>query len=57
MDKTGTIEIKIIGQIGSIELKPDNYDIKQLAGMLQNIEDLLYPGQKNDRPLITYNVQ
>ncbi|HRG22647.1 MAG TPA: hypothetical protein PLQ57_16520 [Saprospiraceae bacterium] len=57
MDKTGTIEIKITGQIGSIELKPDNYDIKQLAGMLQNIEDLLYPGQKNDRPLITYNVQ
>lgn len=57
MDKTGTIEIKITGQIGSIELKSDNYDIKQLAGMLQNIEDLLYPGQKNDRPLITYNVQ
>ncbi|MBK8701231.1 MAG: hypothetical protein IPN29_17505 [Saprospiraceae bacterium] len=57
MDKTGTIEIRITGKTGSIELRPDNYDIKQLAGMLQNIEDLLYPGQKNERPLITYDLK
>ncbi|NLT51461.1 MAG: hypothetical protein GXX85_11140 [Ignavibacteria bacterium] len=57
MDKIGDIEIRVIGKSGSLELKPDNYDIKHIASILQNVEDLLYPNNKKDRPLITYDIQ
>jgi hypothetical protein len=57
MDKIGEIEIRVVGKSGNLELKPDNYDIKHIASILQNVEDLLYPNNKKDRPLITYDIQ
>lgn len=57
MDKIGDIEIRVIGKSGNLELKPENYDIKHIASILQNVEDLLYPNNKKDRPLITYDIQ
>lgn len=38
-------------------LSPENYDIKHIASILQNVEDLLYPNNKKDRPTITYDIQ
>jgi hypothetical protein len=57
MDKFGHIEIRILGNKGNLKLSPDNYDVKEIISMLQNIEDLLYPTNKKDRPLITYDLQ
>lgn len=57
MEKIGDIEIRVIGKTGNQELKPDNYDIKHIASLLQNVEDLLYPNNKKERPLITYDIQ
>ena len=57
MDKIGDIEIRVVGKLGNLELKPENYDIKHIASILQNVEDLLYPNNKKDRPLITYDIQ
>lgn len=57
MDKIGDIEIMVTGKSGNNDLKPDNYDIKHIASLLQNIEDLLYPNNKKERPLITYDIQ
>lgn len=57
MDKIGNIEIKVIGKSGNNDLKPDNYDIKHIASLLQDVEDLLYPSNKKDRPLITYDIK
>lgn len=57
MDKIGEIEIRVIGKSGNKELSPENYDIKHIASILQNVEDLLYPNNKKDRPLITYNIE
>ncbi|MCB0735938.1 MAG: hypothetical protein KDC92_00400 [Bacteroidetes bacterium] len=57
MDKIGDIEIRVIGKSGSKELHPDNYDIRHIASILQNVEELLYPNNKKDRPLLTYNIQ
>ncbi|MBN1950819.1 MAG: hypothetical protein JW801_06420 [Bacteroidales bacterium] len=57
MDKFGNIEIRVLGQKGNLKLSPDNYDVKEIISMLQNIEDLLYPTNKKDRPIITYNIQ
>lgn len=57
MEKTGFLEIRVVGKSGNLELKPDNYDIKHIASLLQNVEDLLYPNRKKDRPLITYDIE
>lgn len=57
MDKVGEIEIRIVGKSGNLDLTPDNYDIKHIANILQNVEDLLYPNKKNNRPLITYDIK
>lgn len=57
MDKFGNIEIRVYGNKGNLKLSPDNYDVKEIMAMLQNIEDLLYPVNKKDRPLITYDIQ
>lgn len=57
MEKIGDIEIRVVGKSGNLELKPENYDIKQIASILQNVEDLLYPNNKKDRPLITYDIR
>lgn len=57
MDKIGDIEIRVVGKSGNLELKPENYDIKYVSTILQNVEDLLYPNNKKDRPLITYDIQ
>jgi len=57
MDRIGDIEIRVIGKTGNIELKPDTYDIKHIVSILQNIEDLLYPNNRKDRPLITYDIK
>ncbi len=57
MDKFGNIEISVLGNKGNLKLSPDNYDVKEIMVMLQNIEDLLYPINKKDRPIITYNIE
>jgi len=57
VDKIGDIEIKVVGKSGNMELKPDNYDIRHIASLLQNVDDLLFPNNKKDRPLITYDIQ
>jgi hypothetical protein len=49
--------MRIIGSNGGVKLAPDNYDIKELVSVLQNIEDLLYPTGKKERPLITYDIE
>ncbi|WP_239541218.1 hypothetical protein [Cryomorpha ignava] len=57
MDKIGDIEIRVIGKSGNMDLTPDNYDISQIASILKNVEDLLFPTSKKDRPLVTYNIE
>jgi hypothetical protein len=57
MDKVGKIEIRVIGKSGNYELTPENYDIKHISSLMQNVEDLLYPNNKKERPLITYDIQ
>lgn len=57
MEKLAEIEIRVVGKSGGQNLSPDNYDIKHIATILQNVEDLLYPNNKKDRPIITYDIQ
>ena len=57
MEKTASIEIRVTGQSGNQNLNPGNYDIKHIATILQSVEDLLYPNNKKNRPIITYDIQ
>jgi hypothetical protein len=57
MERTGFIEIKVIGKRGNIEITPENYDIKEIMAVLQQAESLLFPGGKRDRPTISYEIQ
>ncbi len=57
VEKIGDIEIRVVGKFGNQELIPNNYDIKQIAAILKNVEDLLFPTSKKDRPLVTYDIQ
>jgi len=57
MEKIGYIEILIKGSIGNIELNPDNYDIKEIISILENAENLLFPLDKRDRPIISYKIE
>lgn len=57
MDKVGFIEIRVTGSIGSIDLSPDNYDIREVIAMLENAENLLYSGDKKGRPIISYKME
>ena len=57
MDKIGQIEIRVSGSEGNNPLSPDNYDISEIRAMLDNIEDILYPGNKKNRPDISYQIE
>ncbi len=57
MENIGFIEIRITGSKGNLELSPDNYDIRELIAMLENVENLLYPNEKKERPTISYRVE
>ena len=57
MKKIGYIEIRITGSKGNLDLSPDNYDIKEIISILENAEKLLYPGEKRDRPTISYKIE
>lgn len=57
MENQGYIEIRISGKTGNIDLSPDNYDIKDIISVLQTSENLLFPSNKKERPLISYNIE
>ena len=43
--------------MGNLALSPDNYDIREIISVLENAENLLYPGDKRDRPTISYKIE
>jgi len=48
VEKIGSIEIRITGSKGNLDLSPDNYDIKEIISVLENVENLLFPGDKRN---------
>ncbi len=57
MEKTGYLEIKITGSKGNFELNLDSYDIKEVISVIEQVESLLFPGEKRERPLISYKLE
>lgn len=56
MDRFGHIEIHVEGKIGGTPITPSNYDIGEIRMILENVENMLYPSNKKDRPIITYQI-
>lgn len=56
MENIGHIEIVISGTKGNIPLSPDNYDISDVIAILENAENLLFPANKKNRPVISYQI-
>lgn len=57
MDKVAFIEIRITGAKGNLDLSPDNFDIREVISILENAENLLFPGDKRERPNISYKIE
>lgn len=57
VERIGSIEIRITGSKGNLDLSPENYDIREVITMLENAEDLLYSGDKKGRPTISYKIE
>jgi hypothetical protein len=55
VEKIGQIEIRVTGKKGNLDLKPDNYDIREIIEVLQNAEVDYNPSYKEDyiKSLIT----
>lgn len=57
MDKLGYIEIRITGSKGNLELNPDTFDIREVIPIIEQAENLLFPGDKKERPVISYKIE
>jgi hypothetical protein len=40
-----------------LELRPDTPDVRELIRVLEQSEDLLFPNDKKDRPIISYQLE
>lgn len=57
MENKGYIEIKISGFKGNLKLTPDTYDIRELTELIEQVERMLFPGERKERPLISYHIE
>lgn len=57
MEARATFEVRIDGKRGGKDLKPDEFDIRELRGLLDEVEVLLFPNDRRERPVISYHVE
>ncbi|MCL5029228.1 MAG: hypothetical protein M1480_09450 [Bacteroidetes bacterium] len=57
MDNIGYIEITVTGIKGNLKLTPDTFDIRELTEIIEQAERMLFPGERKDRPLISYRIE
>jgi hypothetical protein len=57
MERKAHIEIRIAGKKGNLDVSPDNFDIKEITLILEQIDNLLFPNDKSNRPLVSYAIE
>lgn len=57
MESAATFEVRIEGKKGVREMSPDQFDIRELKGLLDEVEVLLFPNDRRERPVISYRVE
>lgn len=56
METRGYIEILVSGFKGGMELSPENFDIKEIILLFEQVEKLLFPTELKERPVISYEI-
>lgn len=56
MENQATIEIRVKGKLGNLDLNPKQYDISDIKQVLEYIEHMLFPGSPKNRPLVSYDI-
>ena len=57
MNQRGTIEIRVSGSKGNLDLSPDIYDIKEIIQIFDAVESILFSNNKKQRPEISYSIE
>ena len=57
METQAIFEVRIDGKRGANDLKPTAFDIRELRGLLDEVEVLLFPNDRRERPVISYRVE
>lgn len=57
MQNKESITIRITGKIGQKKINPDLFDISDIKTLMTDIENMLFPGSKKDRPHISYKIE
>lgn len=57
MDNSGRVEIRVTGKVGNEPLSPENFDIREIKGLFDVVETLLYPNQKTTRDPISFSME
>lgn len=57
MENLGYIEITVSGIKGKLEITPETFDIKELTEIIEQAEKLLFPGERKERPIISYRME
>lgn len=57
MERTATFEVVIQGTKAGKPLMPEDYDIRALRELLEEVEVLLFPNNRHERPVISYEVK
>jgi len=57
VEKTATFEVVLSGTKGGKPMGPEDYDIKALRELLAEVEVLLFPNDRRERPVISYEVK
>lgn len=57
MEALATFEVRIAGKRGNKDLQPPEFDLRELRGLLDEVEVLLFPNDRRERPVISYRVE
>jgi hypothetical protein len=57
MQHSGTIEISVTGTKGNLPLTPNNYDIREIIEIIENVEALLYPNGRKEGQTVSYQIK
>ena len=57
MGQRGTIEIRVSGSKGNLELSPDTYDIREIAQIFDVVESILFSGKRERLSCTSFGYQ
>ncbi|MCR4416967.1 MAG: hypothetical protein NUV92_04405 [Ignavibacteria bacterium] len=57
MENKGYLEIAVTGRKGNIELSIENFDIKEISLLFEQVEKLLFPNGRKEGTVISYQIK